>query len=856
MAPAAAWFIVGDDVAAWVAELARWGVPLADVRLYPVPTGSRDPTPAGVLAVTAARPAVDRALPYAQAGDRLFHPADAALDPPVSAEDLKTALRHDVQVLHPTAGLVGFAKTDAIGVHDLLAPPSRRSADWSIAEPGPSPLPMLVSVEAEPQLMSIGEMLGMGQDDIGSTAGAELEPDPPPGLLGKMKGMFAKPKPPTPASLAAKRERELKRLLELMKSDPDAGLQHALPLRDYATRGVAPPSASLGKRPVDFNLSKLSGGSARGDSWSMDADLRRRLTAEYREAANRELDLGRHRRAAYIFAHLLGDFAAAAGALAKGRHYREAAAVYRDQLKNARAAADCLASGGLLAEAIPLYVELSQFELAGDLHAKLGQPADAAGCYRRATSLYQSRGDPVGAARLLAGKLADPDAALALLAATWPESDKAATCLHEWFAIAGQLNRHADAGDRVGRLRDAAVPWYRAVTLAETLSTVAATYPGNAVRDRAADATRAIAGRRLPAADPAERASLVRAVVALVPADKLLARDGVRFTQPTTRPAPLALKAAPPLVRTFRLPPGFTWRIVVATGNDFLALGTTATSCTLVRGAWHGHVQSAGTARSTEDDGGYALLPPHGDRLAVTLVPTAGRPRPRFGMVSLPADDAFPHGLTFGTGPAYLDAHVVGACRHENGSTWLVRATKDEVTLAAYAADVGQGGPLLTRQLHGVTPAELSPAPVALAARRSDVFVAARRQLLHMGTGFRVRRIDLPGDVRSLVPSPPSTAVRVLVTFDDGWGLVRDGDCRPFGQKLARPAAAWMPDGSVVAVGVGSAHVYRPTDQGPAFVRAFDVPLQAPVAVLPAGVGHLAAVDADGAVYVYRQELR
>ena len=806
--------------------------------------------------------------------------ATAAERHAANPDDLKAALRHDVQVLHPTAGLVGFVAGDEVGVHDLLAPPVRRPADWSRADAGPPPSPRLVSVEAEPLPTSVDDVLAMGQDDIGSDAVDFDEADaaPPPaesapaktGVFGFVKNLFggnkppageAKPpagkaKPPSRESLQGKRDRQLQQLLALLQSDPDAGLQRALPLRDLATRGVAPPSSDLGRNTVEFNLNKLSGGGSRSDAWSMANDLRQKLTAEYREAANRELDLGRHRRAAYIFAHLLGDFAAAAAALTKGHHFREAAALHRDQLNNPRAAADCLAAGGLVAEAIPLYLDLSQFELAGDLHARLDQPTEAADCYRRAVKLYQSRGDPVGAARLLEGKLADADGALALLDATWPESDKAGTCLSEWFTMAARLGRHDAAAARAAALRDAELPWYRAVTLAETMATVATAYPNCPVRDRAADATRTVVGRRLSAADTADRAALVKAVVALVPGDKLLARDGARFITPLAKrpPVPTA-KGSPPMVRTFKLPADHAWRSIVPLADGFLTLGTSSTRCTIVRGLWDGRTQSVHAARDVRADVGYALLPPDG-KGRVVLAPTAGRARPPVGPLTLPAADGFPVGLTIAT-PPYVGPNAVGACRHETGITFVLHVKGGDVTVSGHSAT---DGPLFTRQLTGVNPAELMPAPTDIAARGEYVTVAAKRQLIRFEGPIRLAAIDLPAEPRWLSASPPHTAVRLLVGFEEGWGLVRDGDCQSFGKQLVRPVVTFTPDGSVVAVGGGTAngvaHEYRPSGTGLAFAHAFDVPAKSPVAVLPAGGGQVAIFDADGTVYVHRYAVR
>lgn len=94
-------------------------------------------------------------------------------------------------------------------------------------------------------------------------------------------------------------------------------------------------------------MSGLRGGRP-GDVWQTPWEIHQRLVERYRQAANRELLLGRHRRAAYIFANLLGDFASAANALQQGRFYREAAILYRERLNNLAAAAKCLEAGGLI----------------------------------------------------------------------------------------------------------------------------------------------------------------------------------------------------------------------------------------------------------------------------------------------------------------------------------------------------------------------------------------------------------------------------------------------------------------------------------------------------------------------------
>ena len=98
-------------------------------------------------------------------------------------------------------------------------------------------------------------------------------------------------------------------------------------------------------RTVDFGRGRSGTGLA--DYWDVQGEYRRKLTQQYRTLANREISLSRHRRAAYIFAELLGDWNAAANTLADGSHYREAAIIYRERLKRptrpptASSGADC-----------------------------------------------------------------------------------------------------------------------------------------------------------------------------------------------------------------------------------------------------------------------------------------------------------------------------------------------------------------------------------------------------------------------------------------------------------------------------------------------------------------------------------
>src|SRR6185369_12890361 len=91
----------------------------------------------------------------------------------------------------------------------------------------------------------------------------------------------------------------------------------------------------------------------------------------------------RHRRAAYIYAELLGDLVSAANAFKQGKLFREAALLYEDHLKNPLEAARCLAEGGLLLEAIELFEKLERWLDVADLQERAGNQAAATEAIRR-----------------------------------------------------------------------------------------------------------------------------------------------------------------------------------------------------------------------------------------------------------------------------------------------------------------------------------------------------------------------------------------------------------------------------------------------------------------------------------------
>jgi len=467
--PAAAAFLAGAEPLAWLRELSRWQLPPAGLACYVVPESVQSVRPAGLLVVFAegTPPPPDLREPYGCTAGRLYLPTHATLRPAATEAELASRLLYEVQLLHPTIGLVGFEATDRLALADLLILPAPRPSSWALAHPGTPPVPPLHSVRVQPP--SLAEVLDAAKVEVGTAPLTELpgQPAPPSPLaqtldalkrgalrtglaasqlltqlasLGGVnagagssapgRGRPAAPTGPSPlerltnylagnlADLERKRNNELERLLALFSQDMELALRFAIPLASpYAHRGTAAPGSQLGTRGTSFSLGGLGGGQ-RVDAWDTSA-YDSQLRASYLRAAEQETAAGRPHKAAYIYAHLLGDYRTAAQTLACGGYHREAAVLYHEHLRDTLAAANTLEQGGLLPEALEIYQQINSHEKVGDLYQQLGQPARAVPPYERAVAVAQAGGNVELAARLLQHKLARPAEAEALLLHSW-----------------------------------------------------------------------------------------------------------------------------------------------------------------------------------------------------------------------------------------------------------------------------------------------------------------------------------------------------------------------------------------------------------------------------------------------------
>ncbi len=915
---ARAWLIPGATAEEWLEELTAWQTPLAEARVYVLPASPRDRTPCGVFVMGVSPPADRRsphALPYGAIARRLYLPLDAEIEPTTSDAELETLLESDdaLYLWLPQAGLIELAASRALAASDLLTAPERNENSWNCGVPGIALNARLVSISPE-TTPTVESVLEDARGDIGSQPldWKQLPPapnEPAPGIQGAA-GRALKKKlaqamlwmmqhvPHTGAvynwmnkiedwaaaklnklaqSLEASRHRELLRLLDLLRSDPDAGLRFALPMGGNEHRGLAAPSGRLGRRNVDFSLDRLRGGGA-ADFWDVPGALRMKLVARYHELAAREIALGRHRRAAYIFATLLRDVRSAANTLADGGHWREAAVLFEERLKQPHEAARCLRQGGLWAEAIAIYEKLGEHETVGDLYRQLDQPDEAEQAWRRAVAACDARLDALGAARLLEYKIGEIDEAWQRLFSAWPRSRQATPCMSEAFKLLARHGRHERAAALVDELTaEPAYPQPESAVV-EMVAGQALEYPEPAVREHAADRARIAAAERLDYRDlkDDEARRIALAVGRLAPQDRLLGRDVQRWLEqrlaPTSgRRSVGQSKARLALEREFQLP-ALDWNTAVSTDEALFAAGYRDREVVLVRVSWRTALDARAARRVpptleiTDEPAGppWQVEPQFvGGPILLAADPFGEAPTlvHMLGHESLPTRSftpnvRFPVAMTAG-GHRGLSAMSMAAVYSDRVTVDIADLTAEPALVVnAYLSSNSQLLGLATLDLSRPFPDGFSPLRMPLLAREETLCTAIGQELHFFQRRKKADVLSLPNAVTQLVGSAPHTRARILVAMEQGcvvlWGAHADAPQTPFASDMIEPRIALTRRGWFVAASKDEIDVYATI--GDRFQLHARTPGNgsAPLAALALySVNHFALLYSDGRVAIY-----
>lgn len=940
---ARAYLLPGHDPAMWLSLLAILRAPLEKAQIALIPSSLNSRQPAAALAILPAAPGTagidpsdipPTVRPYVVLNDCLLIPADARLYPPATGSELAQWLVYPLQVFHPSIGLIGLGEADLLRGIDLVEPPAPRPGSWMQAIAGIAPSPRITAiVPADPPTLE--DVIKAAREDIGSEPAKDLPPlanesiarrvaaktgmgflsalewlarklpgggkssrkaaaSSAQGSAGAAGGGFVQRVRRWAQSkmdslrrgLEDARNKEIARLLKMLETDPDLALKYALPLYNSPTRGMAPPGANLSPRNVNFDLGSL-GRTGPGDTWEIDNRYQVELAARYRAAANRELALGRHRRAAYIFAQLLGDFSAAASTLRQGRYFREAATLYADRLDNIPLAAECLEAGGLLSEAIPLFQKLGRHEKSGDLYTMMDQTDLARIAYELAVATAQRAGDLLTVARLQEQKLDDHQAALASLESGWPLTSQAAACIGAAFDLRARRGLHDGATERLLALRRERPGFNLCAPLVEVLGKVTRNYPEPGVRVLAADAARVVAGARLspargdaakePHFDPptaGEIRLLMNHLAQLAPEDRLLPRDTVRYTAtPTpvrpalTKPPPQAAsqkrkQSTPTLIRAFLLGGDVEWMSVAARASRFYALGKRGSNLVALHGQWDGTIETLAHVPPVKAER-YELVAPAGRGTMVWAVPL-GRIHKNEHLIQYVAMGAelpptmFDYGLL-----APPPCH--GKAIDEKGISFTLSDSLEGPFLTLYAHDSADDVLSSYTLSYPTEPSVESAGPFArsdddpfrVAARAGMVFLLLW-QHLRFGQPDNLIQVDLPRNGRALVVSNPHVRTRVVITHDEGATLFWP-DSRalvPIAHGIGQPVACFTREGTLIVVGRHAGVAYRAGGSSTArdevtLLSRFEQPADAPLAITPAdNPGTFAVFYPNGTVRV------
>ena len=628
-------FIRGNTPDIWLHEMNAWQVPLEQLVCFIISQNNNPVDAAGLFVIFKKEqlPALLQVRhPYTVVGGKLFIPVDGELSPAISEQELQSLLMWDCQVFHPAIGFIGFEKSDRIRLADLLQYTVPNAIDWGYAHAGQSPwIPLhqiniqqptadevfesiKESISSKPleeipkankkdhprwlnnpvsegllkgafflvsRLSSIlpAGLFGMnaGAGNAGSKDDLSSERDSgKPGFFSKIMNWMAE----KIEDLEKQRDSELKRLSDMFEKDTDEALQYAIPLSSpYLNRGEAAPSAHLSRRPLQFNLGRLGGGYA-VDGWNVD-NYYNELRNKYIKAALKAIEQKDFKKAAYVYAHLLGDYSAAATTLRQGKHFREAAVLYKEHLNNLPLAATCLEEGGLYVEAIELYTSLNQHEKAGDLYMTLDQKGSALKCYENCVEQAAVNKDYLEESRIIANKIGDRPRAKKVLLNGWQDVKQPEACLMKYFDLV--------ADDNHEHLHSAIKTFYstndltkKEIPFLSVIDKVNQKYQTAELENTCRDIAYEVVSEQVTAGHTASLHNLRN----FVSGDQLLTPDCYRFMH-TFKHVPRPNTTA----NHFQLMKEVVWKKAVTWQNQLLVWGVKPTGLVLARANWDGHVE-------------------------------------------------------------------------------------------------------------------------------------------------------------------------------------------------------------------------------------------------------------------------
>ncbi len=615
-APAHAVFLRGIEPLSWLREIDKWKIATEELECYTLPSSIQSVDASGLFVIfkdTAKIKDLSLKEAYTCIEKRLFIPCNAEIIPQANRNELNKILLWDKQIFHPVIGLIGVEAKDQTRLTDLLFFNEPSTADWSFAHPGIPSRPqfneiLIVNATAKELIDSIKKEIGekpfgeLSKKDseesvfqklldrikyvgfkgvaeilkLAGKTGSEADGSGSEGIFQKFEKWIFK----NLEELEKKRRDEIKRLLDLFDENTNEALQYAIPLDSpYLNRGSETSSYKLTRRPLLFNLGNLGGG-AKVDVWDI-GDYYHDLRTKYINAAQKAIERKDFRKAAYVYAHLLGDYPSAANTLEQGKMYREAAALYKDHLKNMAAAADCLERGGLFLESIELNKVIGRDEKTGDLYKRLDQEQNARLFFEKHVATKLSLNDHFDAARVMDEKMNEKERAQQILLEGWNHSYQHESCLKKYFDIVADTEP-GNISTKIKNIYTNSTPKHKNMPLLNVLEYVNKLRQDETVKETTNEVMYEIIHKEIKSGNPNSVHSLRR----FLPQDKLISSDASRYIS-NTRNRP-ARNAAP---GSYHLDTSIKWIKAVWHRNQFLVIGIKNSCLHMARGNWYGNFE-------------------------------------------------------------------------------------------------------------------------------------------------------------------------------------------------------------------------------------------------------------------------
>jgi len=894
--PVHAAFVPGTQAADWFAHMDTWQTELQTLSCYLLPHSIGNNQTAGLFVVfNGSAPAAQMIrYPYGKLADKLFIPTSAVLYPVTGTDELKKLLLWDVQVFHPHIGLVGFEAKDKVEPADFIGLPQPQHQNWHFAHPGLNPLPGLQMIGLEPD--ENADMLDTLKEDIGSVPlsqipGVTEEGESPASKSFKkatnaiaMVGLFFLlalafigkviftvlaaifPISASPyrrpqkgllreledwvnrkiTDLQKQRDSELNRLMNLFDKDADEALKYAIPLNSpYLDRGVAPQSGKLSRRTLDFNLRGLGGG-GRVDGWDL-GEYRQLLYKKYEQSANEAIAAGNFKKAAYIYAHLLGNFYLAANVLQQGKLYREAAAIYTDHLNNKVMAAECLEKGGLLTEAIGLYIELDNPEKVGDLYSKLGHRDKALKYYDEKVNRLTAAKDYRQAAKITLDKIQQKDAALNLLMTGWQDTNNPEACLVEYFTLVHDPENNT-LPQEVRRVYTNHVPRLKRSAFLNVLADTSIKYNNKELETTTLNIAYEIISVQITQGEM----SGLKLMNKFVPGDRLLTADANRFINSERE-----LPAINNKVTYLNIINGVRNIDLVVYHDQIIAIGEKQEDgLHLIRANWQGEVSYEFLFKTLRGPKEHWLM---ADAALSDTIMIVGKNVPAHVNKELAEDTYFERSLNLQS-LNWQDTSVLACCLTGTGVTQL-HYNNNGVLISHFSAT----GQLLGTHACNVNDNPLNMGdryfrPSALFFRRNHFYYFFNNTLARIDLNGQTEILPVDANIIKFDVTGQHTALKIALLTKSGCMIVTPTlkelkiTCPLFAQDSAATDIKLLTDNKLVIAGGRQALVYDISDDAPRLITTLTTDNRIECIIAIPKRHHCAFLEADNRISVYNIE--